>query len=281
MALAECRPDMRPARATKVFSRVGSLSSVPLLSLTRRAHERPGLSLIPIHMAWRPYSNLLSGELDNRTPGKVTGWINFFRLGGEPLRVTFDLTGDFHEDIRGKVIRLKNPNPSDRNTELGRDGTYMDGFSPMQCGTVGDITAGLPLGVWTEELAQRFIAQNEIIWEENGLGASEREKRRQRLAEHFRQRIEQGGLCFAYSDYPYVEWYSDENGRVVLELDASQVEILEGQSVPVRRKTPKDLVKDRRKRDQAMDDFMSGMVKDLSQENRKNGGDGNVFGAVI
>jgi hypothetical protein len=30
-----------------------------------------------------------------------------------------------------------------------------------------------------------------------------------------------------------------------------------------------------------MIDFMSGMVKGLSEENRKKGGDGNVFGVVI
>jgi len=56
-------------------------------------------------MAWRPYENLIDGELDNRMPGKVTGWIRFFRNGQEPLRVTFDLDGDFHDDIRGTKIQ--------------------------------------------------------------------------------------------------------------------------------------------------------------------------------
>ena len=83
-------------------------------------------------MAWRPYENLIDGELDNRTPGKVTGWIRFFRNEQPPLRVTFDLEGDFHEDIRGTVIRLSNPNPSDRYRD---GGTYMDGFNPIQNGT--------------------------------------------------------------------------------------------------------------------------------------------------
>jgi len=270
---------MRPARATKVFS--GDDSFVLILSLTRRAHECPGLSLIPNHMAWRPYENLISGELDNRIPGKVTGWVNFFRNGSEPLRVTFDLAGDFHEDIRGKVIRFRNPNPSDRNVELGGDGSYMEGFSPMQYGTVGDITAGLSLGVWTEELAQRFMAQNEIIWADQSLDDSERNKRRQMFAERYRNRIAAKETCYAYTDYPYIEWYSDENGRVVLELDPSQVEVLEAESLPAREKTPEELVQDRKKRTQAMDDFMSDMVKELSDENRKKGGDGNVFGSVI
>jgi hypothetical protein len=104
--------------------------------------------------------------------------MRFFRRGIEPLKVIFDLAGDFHEDIRGKEIRLKNPNPSDRHAELDREGTYMDGFSPVQQGTVGDITAGLPLGSWTEQLAQKFMAQNELIWDESGLKGTEREERR-------------------------------------------------------------------------------------------------------
>src|SRR2546427_8957611 len=115
-------------------------------------------------MAWRPYENLIDGELDNRTPGKVTGWMRFFRHRKRPLRVTFDLAGDFHEDIRGKVIRLKNPSPSDEDTRL-RDRDGMEGFSPTQRGAVGDITAGVPLGPWTEELAQQLMAQNELIWD--------------------------------------------------------------------------------------------------------------------
>lgn len=35
-----------------------------------------------------------------------------------------------------------------------------------------------------------------------------------------------------YADYPYFEWYGDDNGRVVLELEQSQVEII-GTSLPV------------------------------------------------
>ena len=157
----------------------------------------------------------------------------------------------------------------------------MEGFRSVQRGQVGDITAGIPLGPWTEELAQKFMAQNELIWDENGLKAAEREGQRQKWAEHYRERIEAGELCYPYVSYPYIEWYSDANGRVVLELDPSQVEILDQGVIPPRDKTPKELVKDDKKREKAMADFMSGMVKELSRENRKKGGDGKVFGAVI
>jgi len=233
-------------------------------------------------MAWRPYENLINGELSNRVPGKVTGWMRFYRRGKEPLRVSFDLAGDFHEDIRGKVIRLKNPAPADRNeVGLDRSGTYMEGFASVQRGTVGDMTAGLSLGPWTEELARKLMAQNEVFWDENGVPSAEREERRAQYAELYRSHIEAGDLHHPYVTYPYFEWYAD-NGRVVLELDPSQVEVLDVQGVfPLKGKTPRELADDTKKRIAAMDGYLSGMVRDFSRESRENGGDGNVAGIVV
>ena len=136
----------------------------------------------------------MDGELDNRTPGSVKGWMRFHRAGKPPLRVALELMGDCHEDIRGKVIRLSNPQPSERNEHLRREGSYMEGFSPVQQGQAGDITAGAPLGL-------------------DGKGEP----------------------SYAYAPYPYIEWYGP-NGRVVLELDPSQVEIVDGTTV---RKVPR------------------------------------------
>ena len=56
-------------------------------------------------MAWRPTDYLLEGELSNETPGKVTGWMLF---AGIKNKVTFDLEGNFHRDIRGAKIRFTN-----------------------------------------------------------------------------------------------------------------------------------------------------------------------------
>ena len=117
--------------------------------------------------AWRPYENLLAGELDNREPGKVIGWLRFAGMGED---VKLDLKGDFHRDIRGTVVRLSNDSPAQVDTE------YMEGMSAHQTGKVGDMTAG-------------------------------REPR-------------------DYVEYPYFEWYSEQNGRVVLELSAEQVEVI-------------------------------------------------------
>ena len=40
-----------------------------------------------------------------------------------------------------------------------------------------------------------------------------------------------------YGDYPYIEWYSEENGRVVLELDRNQIEVI-GQPLPLEQAIP-------------------------------------------
>ena len=119
-------------------------------------------------MAWRPKQSLVQGELDNTVPGLVIGWLEF---RGMSNIVRLNLAGNFHEDIRGKKIRLRNRAP-----QTGRP-TNMDRFVAQQTGVVGDITAGLP--------------------------------------------------PYPYTRYPYVEIYGHENGRVVLEFDANEVEVVD------------------------------------------------------
>ena len=249
--------------------------------LIHRANDGPELSINHItRMAWRPYENLIDGELDNTIPGKVTGWIRFFRYGNEPLKVSLELLGDFRDDIRGKVIHISNPSPSDYEETPEVEGTYMEGFDVMQRGTAGDITAGLPVGPWTDEIAKRLLAQHELRWDKLGVRETEREECRKELNKLYRDHIDNGDLFYSYSAYPYIEWYSDANGRVVLELDPSQVEVVNGVA-PVEEKTAAELVQDEDTRMHALVTFMSRMVKHFSRENRDNGGDGKVFGAVI
>ena len=155
----------------------------------------------------------------------------------------------------------------------------MDGFDPMQAGTAGDITAGRSLGPWTEALAHDLMKRNELFWDEHGIRGSERETRRQECSERYRAHIEARDPYYPYVDYPYVEWYS-ENGRVVLELDSSQMEVVKV-DVPLKEKTPAELHEDEEKRRKAFGSFVGGLVEELSRENRENGGDGNVTGIVV
>ena len=131
-------------------------------------------------MAWRPTKYLLEGSMDNTRPGKVTGWMKF---AGMKEKVTFDLEGDFHRDIRGASIRLIG---GYRGSEA-KAVENMEGFALHQKGKAGDITAGLP--------------------------------------------------PIDYVDYPLVEFYSDSNGRVVLELERDQVQVI-GTPIPPEQTTP-------------------------------------------
>ena len=129
-------------------------------------------------MAWRPTRCLIEGELDNTRLGKVTGWMRF---AGMKDKVTFDLEGDFHRDIRGAKIRFRG---DAAETEPPADAEqYMDGFASHQTGKTGDITAGLP--------------------------------------------------PHDYGNVPYVEWFGEENGCVVIELEPTQVEVI-GTPIPAR-----------------------------------------------
>lgn len=154
-------------------------------------------------MAWRPSKYLLEGELDNTVRGKVTGWMRF---AGLKEKVTLQLRGDFHRDIRGATIRLVG---GYRGSEAQAQ-RYMDGLAPHQTGKAGDITAGLP-------------PQD-------------------------------------YTNYPYIEWYSDANGRLVLELDREQVQV-NGNPIPPEQAQPIS----RAEQWENLTEFAIGLARDASQ----------------
>ena len=109
---------------------------------------------------------------------------------------------------------LSNPNPTDRNDELGGSGSYVEGMSRVQRGEVGDITAGLPLGPWTEALAQKLMAQSELTWDESGIHGAEREKQRQEFA----NRLEQRGWTYNTKSHLWSKSESATNDREELTL---------------------------------------------------------------
>jgi hypothetical protein len=151
-------------------------------------------------MAWRPTEYLIEGELDNTTPGKVTGWMCF---AGMANNVTFDLRGNFHRDIRGAKIRFS----GDGNAANGEAAEYMAGLSPHQTGDVGDITAGLP--------------------------------------------------PHDYGQLPYLEWYGDDNGRVVVEPNADRIKVI-GRPIPACESDP--ISREQQSRN------MANFLADVSQE---------------
>ncbi len=160
-------------------------------------------------MAWRPHGYLIGGELDNTQPGRVTGWMNYVGLS---QRVTFDLKGDFHRDIRGAAIQFLGYGTPETNVAQAAE--YMKSFSLHQTGQVGDITAGLPPR--------------------------------------------------DYVGYPYIEWYGEENGRVVLELDRKRIRVI-GTPIPY-------IESDQLSREQQDDNIqihLRCIVESLQQEEQK------------
>ncbi len=158
-------------------------------------------------MAWRRTDCFIEGVLDNRVLGKVTGWMRF---AGIKERIVFDLSGDFHRDIRGAKVRLRGDGETSNAQEAEK---YMEGFSTVQTGEVGDMTAG-------------------------------------------REPVD-------YVSYPYWEWYA-QNGRVVIELEPDQVEILTP-PIPACESDPID----RKKQAENMANFLYSMASacGIPQEN--------------
>lgn len=162
-------------------------------------------------MAWRPSQYLIDGELDNTTPNRVTGWLRFAGLAD---KITLDLAGNFHRDIRGASIRLTGDSspesPTPTPTPDPDNANALQGFAPHQTGNAGDITAGRPPS--------------------------------------------------DYVDYGYIEWYSDQNGRVVLELQPDQIKLL-SQPIPAIESDPIS----RQAQDQNMRQFLGGIVEGINR----------------
>lgn len=80
-------------------------------------------------MAWRIENNVVRGEIDNRTPGRVEGKV---WLAGRDDPLILQLAGNCHKDLAGCTITFSNPAAKlDRSITLSSD----------QSGAVGDMTA--------------------------------------------------------------------------------------------------------------------------------------------
>lgn len=129
-------------------------------------------------MAWRIHDNVIRGEIDNRVKGVVRGrvWLKGLR---DP--VVLKLKGNACPDLAGCLLTFENPG---KTFPLPTDGP----MQPLQCGTIGDLTASRKVRVF------------DIPFEE----AYERLKKKLPVPEHMAN-------CL------YLEWFSEANGRVVIE----------------------------------------------------------------
>jgi len=129
-------------------------------------------------MAWRIHDSVIRGEIDNRLKGRVRGKL---WLDGLDEPVKLDLAGNACPDLAGCLLKFKNPTktfPMRKNPK----------FNPLQRGMIGNLSASQKVRVFTipDEEAFEMIDRGE--------------KPPERVANAL-----------------YLEWFSEGNGRVVIE----------------------------------------------------------------
>lgn len=145
-------------------------------------------------MAWRIADSVVEGEFDNTTKGCVTGWL---RLVGRDELVRLELRGNCRPDLAGwrfRIVRLE-PVPTWAKP------VHLEKFASQQIGEAGDILADQILRHFDCPV-EEFLAR---------IRASEPPP------EELRQAV-------------YLEWYSDQNGRVVIQDTRLGVERLGARS---------------------------------------------------
>lgn len=132
-------------------------------------------------MAWRIADLVTGGELDNTIKGRVVGWIN---LSGRAEPLQLHLTGNCRPDLAGWRFRICRLEP----VPAWAEPPDMDGFATMQSGQVGDITA--------DRVVRHYDCPPQELLARMRAGEPPPEELRESL---------------------YLEWYSEANGRVVIE----------------------------------------------------------------
>jgi len=146
-------------------------------------------------MAWRIQDSVIRGEIDNRMKGRVRGKL---WLDGLDQPVKLDLKGNACPDLAGCLLKFKNPAKTFPMRKKPK-------FNPLQRGKIGTLSASQKVCVFT-------------IPDEEAFAMMDRgEKPPERTANAL-----------------YLEWFSEGNGRVVIERADFELNI----SAPEWRLTP-------------------------------------------
>lgn len=106
-------------------------------------------------MTWRIDEQVVRGQIDSRTQGRVTGHV---WLVGRDEPLALDLEGLPHRDLAGHVLHFTNPQPVPGE---------LAGLETNQAGVTGDVTAARKAKVpdcTAEELIERYAANEPISW---------------------------------------------------------------------------------------------------------------------
>ncbi len=138
-------------------------------------------------MAWRLDEAVEHGVIDNSVAGTTTGKI--WLVGREePLILSLD--GDCWRDLAGTVLEFENPTPQPDPSVVELD--------TEQTGIIGDITASRKARV--PELSDEEMDRYERLGRE---------------------------VPFAWRNVLYIEWFSEINGRVLIETVGYDLEVSE------------------------------------------------------
>ena len=164
-------------------------------------------------MAFRIAESVIRGELDNRVKDLVRGKI---WVTGRPDPVILELQGNAWPDLAGCLLTFTNPLKPIPHAHL--DSLHRD-----QRGRIGDLTASRKVRVFDVPMAEAMAMY----------------KRREKPPEHLAN-------CL------YLEWYSQRNGRVVIESADYELVI----SAPEWRLTPAEETERAQQAEAGLADFM-------------------------
>ena len=176
-------------------------------------------------MAFRIHESVVRGEIDNRVKGIVRGRI---WVEGRAEPVVLDLKGNAWPDLAGCLLTFTNP------LKRVADPT-LDSLHPLQRGSIGDLTASRKVRVFDVPVKE----------------ALEMCRRKEKPPEHMAN-------CL------YLEWFSEANGRVVIESTDYDVTI----STPEWRLTPEEDAERARQAAAGMTDFMQRLTEAIEQHQR-------------
>jgi hypothetical protein len=176
-------------------------------------------------MAFRIHESVVRGEIDNRVKGTVRGRI---WVEGRAEPVTLELTGNAWPDLAGCLLTFTNPLSRIPHPDL-------DSLHSIQRGTIGDLTASRKVRVFDVPVEKAY----DML------------KRKEKPPEHLAN-------CL------YLEWFSDANGRVVIESTDYRVRI----SPPEWRMTPEEDEERAKQAAAGMADFMRRLSEAIERHQR-------------
>ena len=179
----------------------------------------------PPRMAFRIHDSVVRGEIDNRAKGIVRGKI---WVEGRAEPVALELKGNAWPDLAGCLLAFTNPRKRSAHAHL-------DSLHPVQRGSIGDLTASRKVRVFDVPLQEAL----EMI------------HRKEKPPEHMANSL-------------YLEWFSEANGRVVIESADYELTI----SAPEWRLTSEDNEERAKQAAAGMDDFMGKLTEAIEQQQR-------------